>query len=174
VQLLSKEDIEDGGAVFALLIFGCLAWAGVYSVSLILDVHWLVALPIAVMLFNGVRATIAALGRGLDRWADAYAARHPERDRPPKPDGHGMAKAYERLYKRTGPDGVAEFERLGGYEGFKERVEADMQKRLDEWLAAHPPPDPPPSWHRSAVDEIVEKNRAKREELDARRRSRGE
>jgi hypothetical protein len=159
--------------VFALLCLACLAWIGVYSVSLILNVHWLVALPIAVMLFNGARAVMAAVGRGLDAWWDAYDARHPERHRPPEPNGHRMAKAYERLYKRMGPDGLAEFERLGGYEGFKERHEAEMQKRLDEWLAAHPQTNPHEAWHRSSVDAIVEKNRARRNELDARRRGRG-
>jgi hypothetical protein len=170
MNLLSHEDIDEGGAVFALLALATGAWMVVYSVSLVLGVHWLVALPITLVVGGGVRNLLAAIGRGANRWSDAYDERHPERNRPPEPDGHRYAKSMERFFTRYGEKGLEAWEEMGGYEGVKARAEAEMQARLDEWLAEHPPPPPPVPWYQSTVDAIAEKNRARRAGADEQRR----
>jgi hypothetical protein len=170
MNLLSREDIDEGGAVFAMLALATGAWMVVYSVSLALGVHWLVALPIVLVVGGGVRNLLAAIGRGADRWWDAYDERHPERNRPPKPGGHGYAKAIEREFGRFGEQGLKAWEEMGGYEGVKARHEAEMQTRLDEWIAEHPPPPPPVPWYQSTVDAIAEHNRARRAAADEQRR----
>jgi hypothetical protein len=85
MNLLSREDIDEGGAVFALLMLGVAAWFAVYTVSLLLRVHWAVALPITAMGFNALRTVFSAIERGADRWWKRHDARVAERAEHPAP-----------------------------------------------------------------------------------------
>lgn len=84
MNLLSREDIDEGSAVFALLVLGALAVAAVDTVAELLHVHWAVALPITWIALNVLRATISAASRWLDDWWESHEARVAERqERPP-------------------------------------------------------------------------------------------
>jgi hypothetical protein len=86
MNLLSREDMDEGGAVFAVLALATFAWAAVYLMADLLRVHWAVALPITWLAFGAIRATISAVVRGMERWWESHDARVAERQERPPPE----------------------------------------------------------------------------------------